>query len=80
MQMIYSHFCHFDPETSGDKSHPESYELYVFTLCDFSFLEMTKLYENIIMKKNALAPIEVEILLCPPRRTQKIETDSGISS
>jgi len=32
------------------------------------------------MKMAGLAPIEVEILLCPPRRTQKIETDSGISS
>ena len=24
------------------------------------------------MKKNPLAPIEAKILLCPPRRTQKI--------
>ena len=32
-----------------------------------------------LMKTNPsnLAPIELEILLCPPRRTQKIERDSG---
>ncbi|CAA9195537.1 hypothetical protein FLA105534_00712 [Flavobacterium bizetiae] len=38
-----------------------------------------KLYENILMKMIALAPIEVEILLwrCSP---QKIVTYSGISS
>ena len=29
-----------------------------------------------IMKTNALALIGVEILLCPPRRTQKIGADS----
>jgi len=38
-----------------------------------------KISKNILMKTIALAPIEVEILLCNEME-QKIETDSGISS
>jgi len=54
-----------------------------FSVCFFVIspqVEITKPDEYIFMKMIVLAPIEVEILLCPPRRTQKIVTDSGISS
>jgi hypothetical protein len=37
----------------------------------------TQLKHLIKTKASNLAPIELEILLCPPRRTQKIGRDSG---
>jgi hypothetical protein len=40
----------------------------------FLFLPVKR---NLLLKITPLAPREVEILLCPPRRTQKIGTDSG---
>ena len=43
------------------------------------FSRNEKLCKNVIMKTSALAPIEVEILLCRGS-AQKIVTDSGISS
>ena len=64
--------------STEEKSHPESDVLYVFTLCDF-FAEMTKQTKIFLMKMIALAPIEVEILLCNEME-QKIATDSGICS
>jgi hypothetical protein len=52
--------------------------LYLFLGMDFNPFIACKIAN--LMEMIGLAPIEVEILLCPSRRTQKIETDSGISS
>ena len=47
----------------------------------YKVLETLQVQENILkVETSNLAPIELKILLCPPRRTQKIGRNSGISS